>query len=158
VTVRAVSLDLPGRPALAVGVLLLVTLLSCSVDRGPSEVTTVVFDGQSQTIDGPVTCTTQPDGKLVILASDGGQNTVRVLLRRDHQLVVEKVGLRSGDARGFTDDSSAVWATKVDDAYTINGQLPPNTGEVTPHEFKIETTCRHEVPVPYTPPPAYGAP
>jgi Mycobacterium 19 kDa lipoprotein antigen len=153
VTVRPASLNIAGCAVLvAGGALLLVTLLSCSVNRGPSEVTTVVFDGLSQTINGSVTCTTQPDGKLVILAADDGQDTVRVLLRRDHQLVVEKVGLRVGDARGFTDDSSAVWATKVDDAYTINGQLPPNPGEVTPHQFKIDTTCQNEVSVPYTPP------
>ena len=158
-TVRSVRLDLPGRPVLAAGAaLLLVALLSCSVNRGPSEVTTVVFDGQSQTINGSVTCTTQPDGKLVVLAADDDQDAVRVLLRRDHQLVVEKVGLRVGEARGFTDDASAVWATKVDDAYTISGQMPPNTGEVTPHQFKIDTTCRHEVPVPYAPPPVYPAP
>jgi hypothetical protein len=138
--------------------ILLATLLGCSVDPGPSEVTTVVFDGQSQTINGSVSCTTQPDGKLVILAADDKQDTVRVLLRRDHQIIVEKVGLRVGDARGFTDDPSAVWATKVDDAYTINGQLPPNSGEVAPHQFKIETMCRNEVPAPYPQSPGIGAP
>jgi Mycobacterium 19 kDa lipoprotein antigen len=159
VTVRPVSLHVTGRPVPAAGgAILLATLLGCSVDRAPTEVTTVVFDGQSLTIKGPVTCTTQPDGKLVILATDDTQDTVRVLLRRDHQLVVEKVGLRVGDARGFTDDDSAAWATKVDDAYTVNGQLPPNSGEVVPHQFKIETTCHNEVPAPVSQAPGLGAP
>lgn len=158
-TVRSVSLSRPDRPVLAAGgALLLVALLSCSANRGPSEVTTVVFDGQSQTINGSVTCTTQPDGKLVILAADGGQKTVRVLLRREHQLVVEKVGLRVGGASGFTDDSGDVWATKADDTYTFNGRMPPNMGEVTWHEFKIDIRCGHELPPPYTQPPGYGAP
>jgi len=139
-------LAVAARPALV-----LVTLVSCSSNRESSEVTTVVFDGQTQTITGQVTCTTQPDGKLVILAADG-QKTVRVLLSRAHQLVVDKVGLRIPGASGFTDNSSEVWATKVDDNYTINGRMPPNTGETTWHQFEIETTCRYEVPPPYQPP------
>ena len=134
--------------------LLLVMLVGCSFERGTADVTTVVFDGQTQTITGQLSCTAQPDGKLVILALDG-QSTMRVLLRREHQLVVEKVGLRIHDARGFTDNSDEVWASKVDDAYTINGRMPPNAGEVAGHQFKIETRCRYEVPL-APPPPENG--
>ncbi|HYR13874.1 MAG TPA: lipoprotein LpqH, partial [Mycobacterium sp.] len=104
------------------------------------------------------TCSAQPDGKLVILAADGVQKTVRVLLRREHRLVVEKVGLRFLDVSGFTDASSEMWATKVDNTYNIDGRMPPNTGEMTSHQFEIETTCRNEVPPPYAPPPPRGAP
>lgn len=147
---------IPGSGLVACGrafqaALLLVMLVSCSFKRGAPDVTTVVFDGQTHTITGQLTCTAQPDGKLVILALDG-QNTMRVLLRREHQLVVEKVGVRLHDAKGFTDNSDEVWATKVDDAYTINGRMPPNPGEVEGHQFKIETRCRNEVPLPPTPP------
>lgn len=156
---RSVSLKLAGQPVLACSAaLLLLTLVSCSSNRGSSDVTTIIFDGQTHTITGDVTCTAQPDGKLVILAADGVQKTVRVLLRREHHLVVEKVGFRFLDASGFTDDSSEVWATKVDNTYKINGRMPPNTGEVTFHQFEIETTCRDEIPPPYAPPPPKGAP
>lgn len=121
-------------------------VVSCSFPRGAADVTTVVFDGQTQTITGQLTCIAQPDGRLVILALDG-HNTMRVLLRREHQLVVEKVGRRLHDAKGFTDDSDEVWATKVDDVYTITGRMPPNPGEVAGHQFTIETRCRNEVPL-----------
>jgi len=122
--------------------LLLITLVGCSSNPGPPGVTRIVFDGQSQTLNGPIICAGQPDGKLVILATDSGNNTVRVLLRRAHQLVVEKVGLRTPGATGYTDDSGEMWATKVDNAYQINGWMPPNAGETTRHQFEIETTCR----------------
>jgi hypothetical protein len=155
--------DLPPtlRPVPAAGAaLLLITLVSCSANPGPPGVTTIVFDGQSQTLKGPISCTAQPDGKLVILATDSGHNTVRVLLSRSHQLVVEKVGLRVPGANGFTEDSGEMWATKVDNTYQINGWMPPNAGETTRHQFEIETTCRYEVPAPDTPPDSggYGSP
>jgi hypothetical protein len=159
VTVRSVSLNLAGQSVLAASAaVLLVTLVSCSSNGGSSGVTTIIFDGQTHTINGQVTCTAQPDGKLVILAADGGQKSVRVLLRRAHQLVVERVGLRFLEASGFTDDSSEVWATKVDNTYKINGRMPPNTGEMTWHQFEIETTCRSELPPLYAPPPPKDAP
>lgn len=145
-------------PQLTVGsALLFVTLLSCSLNPGPVEVTTVVVDGQSYTINGSVTCTTQPDGKLVILAADG-RKTVRVVLRREHQLVVEKLGFRVGDASGFTDSSADMWATKVDDIYRINGQLPPGVGDLVRRDVTVEVTCRHEVAPPQKPEPGFGAP
>jgi hypothetical protein len=132
--------------------LLLIMLVSCSSNPGPTGVTTIVLDGQSQTLNGPISCTAQPDGKLVILATDSGQKSVRVLLSREHQLVVEKVGLRIRGASGFTADSGEMWATRVDNAYKINGWMPPNAGETTRHQFGIETTCSYEVPLPPTPP------
>jgi hypothetical protein len=134
--------------------LLLTALGGCTVHAGPSGVTTVVVDGRTETIEGPITCTAQPDGKLVILATDGRNAKVRVLMRRENQLVVEKVGIRVPGASGFTEDTGALWATKVDDAYTINGWMPPNAGEVTRHEFVVRTTCRTEVPLYRTPQPA----
>jgi hypothetical protein len=67
-----------------------------------------------------------------------------VLLRRQHQLVVEKVGVRIGSTRGYTADSGNMWATKVDDAYTINGRMPPDAGEATWHDFTIDVRCRTE--------------
>jgi Mycobacterium 19 kDa lipoprotein antigen len=145
VTVRLASLALAGRLVLAAGgALLPLTLLGCSTNRGPSDQTTVVFDGQSDTIDGSVTCVTQPDGELVILATDSREKTVRVLLSREHQIVVRKVGVRLGNARGYTEDSRNMWATRVDDQYSINGRMPPNTDDARWHDFKIDVRCRYE--------------
>jgi hypothetical protein len=138
VTLRFASLALTGHLVLAAA------LLGCSTNRGPSDETTVVFDGQSQTIDGSVTCTTQPDGSLVILATDAREKTVRVLLTREHHIVVRKVGVRLGDARGYTEDSRNMWATKVDDQYSINGRMPPNADDAKWHDFKIDVSCRFE--------------
>jgi Mycobacterium 19 kDa lipoprotein antigen len=140
--------------------LLLITLVGCSSNPGPAGVTTIVFDGQSQTLNGPISCTAQPDGKLVILATDTGQKTARVVLSRAHQLVVEKVGIRIPGASGFTEDSGQMSATKVDNTYQINGWMPPNAGETARHPFEIETTCRYEVPLPIPQPGGggYGAP
>jgi Mycobacterium 19 kDa lipoprotein antigen len=139
--------------------LVMATLLGCSANSGPAGVTTVVFDGQTQTINGPVTCTTQPDGDLIIFAAEGGHRTVRVSLRRDRHLVVEKVGVRIGDVSGYSDDSGDMWAIKVDDAYTINGRMPPNVGERTWHDFTIDVRCRQEVEASYEQPgPRIGAP
>jgi Mycobacterium 19 kDa lipoprotein antigen len=139
--------------------LLLITLVSCSFHPGPPGVTTIVFDGQSQTLEGPISCTAQPDGKLVILATDMAKS-VRVLLSRAHQLIVEKVGVRMPGANGYTDDSGEMWATKVDNTYRINGWMPPNAGETTRHQFEVETTCRYEVPFQNIPPDngSYGSP
>jgi hypothetical protein len=153
VIVNLASPPLIGHSLLAAsGALPFVTLLGCSGNRGVSEVTTVVFDGQSHTVNGSVTCITQLDsGKLVILVDGGSQNTVRVLLRRENRLVVEKVGVHIGNVSGYSGDSGNVWATKVDDRYEINGRMPPNTGENTWHDFKIEVRCRSEVSPTYTP-------
>lgn len=95
----------------------------------------------------------------MILATASGRKTVRVLLSRTHQLSVEKVGLRIPGANGFSEDSGQMWATRVDNTYTISGWMPPNAGETTRHQFEIETTCRYEIA--FTPPPpdnGYGSP
>jgi hypothetical protein len=145
VIVRLAGLTLPGHFVFAAGsALLLGVLLGCSVEDEPSEETAVVFDGRAETLNGTVTCTAQPNGKLVILAVADNQEMVRVLLRRQHQLVVEKVGVRIGSTRGYTADSGNMWATKVDDAYTINGRMPPDAGEATWHDFTIDVRCRTE--------------
>ena len=72
---------------------------------------------------------------------EGAKKMVRVLLRQKHRLVVEKAGLRFLDVRGFTDDSSEIYATKVDNTYRISGRMPPNIGETAWHQFEIEATC-----------------
>jgi Mycobacterium 19 kDa lipoprotein antigen len=139
------------------GAFLFVALPGCSFNPGPIEVTTVVVDGEAQTINGPVTCTAQPDGKLVILAVDG-RKRVRVLLQREHQLVVQKLGFRVGDISGFTDSSADMWATKVDDVYTINGQLPSNADTLARQNFTVTVTCRRELAPAGAPQPGFGAP
>ena len=130
----------------------LTALVICGCDRGSTAVTTVVFDGTTQTITGQVSCTAQPDGKLVILVNEeGGRKSIRVLLGHDARLVVHKVGLRYLDAAGYVADPGEVVATKVDDTYTFTGRMPPNPGENQWHLFKIEATCDDVKPV--SPPP-----
>jgi hypothetical protein len=120
----------------------LTALVICGCDRGSTSVTTVVFDGTTQSITGQVSCTAQPDGKLVILVSEeGGRKSVRVLLSHDARLVVHKAALRYLDAAGYVDDPDEVVATKVDDTYTFTGRMPPNPGEKEWHFFEIEATC-----------------
>jgi hypothetical protein len=140
---RSVSLNPTGQPVLAASAaLVLVTLVGCSP---PADDTTVVFDGETYTINGPVTCTAQPDGKLLIYASppveERAKKIVRVLLTHEHRLVVEQAGFRFLDVRGFINDSSELWATKVDNTYTISGRMPPDVGGTAWHQFKIEVTC-----------------
>ncbi len=123
-------------------VVALAALVICSCERETPSETTVVFDGQTQTITGVVKCTAQPDGRLLILVNqDGGKKTVRVVLRTRGRLVAERVGLRYDDAAGFVADPREVVATKVDDTYNFSGRMPPNPGEVQAHQFEIETTC-----------------
>jgi Mycobacterium 19 kDa lipoprotein antigen len=140
---RSVGLTATGRPVLVgVAALLLAPLVTCSCDRDTASVTTVVFDGKTQTITGQVLCSTQPDGKLLILVNqDGGRKTVRVVLRQEPRLVVEKAGLRYLDVAGYVADPHEVDATKVDNTYTFSGRMPPNAGENQWHLFKIEATC-----------------
>lgn len=130
------------------GLVLLAALVICSCAHPSTSVTTVVFDGTTQTITGEVHCTAQPDGKLVILVNEnGGRKSVRVLLSHDARLVVQKVGLRYLDAAGYVADPDEVVATKVDDTYTFTGRMPPNPGEREWHLFKIEATCEDVKPV-----------
>jgi hypothetical protein len=60
---RSVGLTATCPPVLAASAgLLLVTMIGCSFNRGSSDVTTVVFDGDQYTIEEPVSCGVQPDG------------------------------------------------------------------------------------------------
>ena len=136
--------------------LMLVPLLTCSCNDEPWSVTTVVFHGTTQTITGHVACTSQPDGKLVILVNeDGGKKTIRVLLSATGRLVVEKAALRYLDHSGYVADPHEVEATKVDDTYKFSGRMPPNAGESQWHLFEIEATCPF---VKDAPPPRLDAP
>jgi Mycobacterium 19 kDa lipoprotein antigen len=130
------------RPVLPASVaLLLATLVGCLSNRESPSVTTVVFDGQTYTINGQVSCITQSDGKLIINAADGAKKLIRVRLGQVNRLVVEAAGFRFNAVNGFTRDSNEAWATKVDNTYTISGRMPPDDGQTTAHQFKIEVTC-----------------
>jgi Mycobacterium 19 kDa lipoprotein antigen len=153
---RSAGLSATGRVPFGVAALLLVPLLTCSCNDEPGSVTTVVFDGTTQTITGHVACTSQPDGKLVILVNeDGGKKTIRVLLSARGRLVVEKAALRYLDHSGYVADPHEVEATKVDDTYKFSGRMPPNAGESQWHLFEIEATCPF---VKDAPPPSLDAP
>ena len=140
---RCVSFTPAAQPLLtASAALLLVTLLGCSSETGPPQDTTVVFDGQTYTINAPVSCAIARDGKLGISANtERGKKLISVSLTREPSLVVETVGFRHFNVRGFTNNRDEVWATKVDDTYTISGRMPPEEGETAAHQFKIEVTC-----------------
>jgi Mycobacterium 19 kDa lipoprotein antigen len=137
---RRVRLNPTAQVALIAGTAL-IALVGCADDVGPPQDTTVVFDGQTYTIHAPVSCAIARDGKLVISTSDGRMKLIRVVLARDYPLVVQSVGFRHLDVRGFTDDANDVWATKGDDTYTISGRMPPEKGETARHQFKIDVTC-----------------
>lgn len=124
--------------------LIALALTGCSHE--PPETTTVVIDGRIESIVGDVTCITQPDGNLLILANGKNHHRMRVLIEREHQLVVKTASFRIGDVGGYTDNSAEMWASKVDDTYRISGRMPPNDGGTGTHQFVIETRCRSEVP------------
>jgi hypothetical protein len=110
--------------------------------RSPDIVTTLVFDGQNHTITtNRVSCTNQPDGRLLILVDGGRTQTIRVVVDQRGRLVVERAGLHYQDLAGFVADPGEVVATKVDDTYNFSGRMPPKAGEVQWHAFEIETTC-----------------
>jgi hypothetical protein len=139
---RSVGLTATGKPVLAAGAaLLLATMVGCSSNQGSPGVTTVVFDGQTYTINGEVSCVNQADGKLLINAADGAKKLIRVRLGQQNRLVVEAAGFRFMAASGFINDPNEAWATKVDDIYTITGRMPPDDGQTAWHRFKIEVTC-----------------
>lgn len=119
---------------------LVLTLTSC-VHHRPEVVTTLVFDGRTESIEGTVTCTIQPNGKLVIFASEGRVRSIRVLLRPKPRLVAEKVSVRYLDVNGYVSDPGEVDATRFDDTYRFTGRMPPNAGETQWHRFEIQTTC-----------------
>lgn len=135
------------RGVVAAWVVSSVTLAGCAAPE-PKQTTSVVFDGQSYTIDASVACTRQLDGKIVInvpgdrKSSFGGDHkSVRVVLEDANRLVVVAVGIRVDKGRGFNDVPDDMWATQVDNTYTINGRMPPDGVSPASHQFKIEVTC-----------------
>jgi hypothetical protein len=142
-------------------------LVGCTADA--SEPTTVVFDGETYTLEGPVSCVRNLDNTLVINAPvapkwgggvpGGGKRLIRVELTEESRLVVNAAGIRINDVRGFANDPAEMWATKADNAYTIHGRMPAADGETRSHQFKIQVTCLvvdqqfHDVG-----PPSIGAP
>lgn len=130
-----------GRPMAGfVAVLLAVGVVACS--KGPQVTTSIEFDGNSRSIETrDVVCTKQPGGGLVILVNGGPKRSVRIQLTQEGRLAVQRAGLRHDDLAGFVDDAREVTATKVDDAFTFSGRMPPNPGESQWHTFKIETSC-----------------
>jgi Mycobacterium 19 kDa lipoprotein antigen len=146
--------------------LVLSPLVGCTA--AASEPTTVVFDGETYTLEGPVSCVRKVDSTLVINAPvpkwgggvpGGGKRLIRVELTEASRLVVNAAGIRINDIRGFANDPAEMWATKADNAYTINGRMPAADGETQSHQFKIQVTCLgvdqqfHDVG-----PPSIGAP
>ena len=147
--------------------LVLSPLVGCTTDA--SESTTVVFDGETYTLEGPVSCVRQVDSRLVINAPvapkwgggvpGGGRRLIRVEMTEESRLVVKSAGIRIDSIRGFANDPAEMWATKADNAYTINGRMPAADGETQAHQFRIEVTCSvveqqfHDVG-----PPPVGAP
>lgn len=130
---------------IAVALALVCAAAGCT-HRPPPQITTVVFDGQSRSITGGITCTTQPDGGLLILANGKGHDRMRVSLDRAHRLTVLKVSLHVGDWSGYSADPAEMWASQADGRYTINGRMPPNQGELAAHQFQITTQCLSETP------------
>src|SRR5262245_45597656 len=109
-------------------------LVGCSA---PTQETTVVFDGQTYTITAAVVCAIRSDGKLVIRAGEG-KELVSVSLTREPRLVVESVSFRHFDVRGYVNDPAEVTATRANNTYTIDGDMPPEEGETAWHHFKFE--------------------
>lgn len=126
-----------------VAVVLLCTAAGC-VPRGPTQITTVVFDGQTRSITGATSCVTQPDGDLLILANGNDHGRVRVLLDRGNRLSVLKVSLHVGDWSGYSAEPAEMWASQSDGVYTINGRMPPAKGELAAHQFQITIRCLSE--------------
>ena len=121
---------------------LLVTLAGCSSATGPPQDTRVIFDGQTYTIHAPVKCVITAYGKLSIgVSADRAKKLIAVVLNRDPPFVVESVGFRHDDVRGYTNNSNELWATKGDNMYTISGRMPPEEGETFWHQFKIDVIC-----------------
>ncbi|MUL80131.1 lipoprotein LpqH [Mycolicibacterium sp. CBMA 226] len=142
--------------------LLAVLLISACEGGKPLAATSIVFDGETHSIDtGKVVCTKQPTGSgLVILAQSKSGQLVRILLTQVGRIVVHKVGLRYDDhVTGFVADPQEITGIKVDDAYTVNGRMPPNSGESQWHTFKIQITCPGYQDAPqHDTVPAIGAP
>ena len=126
---------------------------------GPQVVTSIEFDGETRTITtNHVACIRQLDGGLVIIVTESQTRTFRAQLTEHGRLVVQKAGLRYDNLAGYVQDPGEVIATKVDDAFTFSGRMPPNPGESAWHMFTVRTSCpAYRDVLPSGPPPA-GAP
>ncbi|CRZ18411.1 lipoprotein LpqH [Mycolicibacterium neworleansense] len=116
---------------------------ACAPGGGLSDVK-IVLDGDVHTLAAHVTCTRFPDGNLLIYASPSAtdhRRSVRVMLATTNRLVVTAAGFRIPEANGFTKDSREMTATKVDDVYTISGQMPADERGTGWRQVKIEVTC-----------------
>ena len=139
---RCVSRISTGQRALTAGTVLLATLTGCSSYNPPPQDTTVLFDGETYTIHAPVNCAVAGNGRLAIGATaERGKKLIAVSITRDPPLVVHSVGFRHFNVRGYTNKPEEVFATKVDDTYSISGRMPPGEGEMEGHRFKFEVTC-----------------
>ena len=62
------------------------------------------------------------NGRLAIGATaERGKKLIAVSITRDPPLVVHSVGFRHFNVRGYTNKPAEVFATKVDNTYTISG-------------------------------------
>ncbi len=139
---RCVSRTSTGQRVLATGTVLLTTLAGCSSYTPPPQDTTVLFDGETYTIHAPVNCAMSAIGRLGIgINTEHGKKLIAVLMTREPPLVVYSVGFRHFNVRGYTNNPAEVFATKVDNTYTISGWMPPDEGEQKGHQFKFEVTC-----------------
>ena len=121
--------------------LLVLALGACS---GPLTDVTVELDGVTETLQAKVTCTTQPDGKVVIYAADpksGGKRMVRILVSTQGRIMAYATGIRLEDVEAFTDDRDELVATKIGDTFTVSGRMPPVHGSLTLRPFQVEVAC-----------------
>lgn len=141
----------------AVAVLLSWGLVGC-YHRGPQVETSIKFDGETRTITtNHVACIRQLDGGLVILVTESQTRMFRAQLTVQGHLVVQKAGLRYDNLAGYVEDPGEVTATKVDDAFTFSGRMPPNPGESAWHIFTVQTSCpAYRGVLPSGPPPVAG--
>jgi hypothetical protein len=139
---RCVSCTPTGQRVLAAGTVVLATLVGCADNQQPPQDTTVLFDGTTYTIHAPVNCAMAANGRLNIGATaERGKKLIAVSMTREPPLVVYSVGFRDFNIRGYTNNPAEVFATKVDNAYTISGWMPPEDGEQKGHQFEFEVTC-----------------
>jgi lipoprotein antigen len=131
-----------ARFALGAGAVLVSWGLVGCFHLGPKVETSIEFDGENRTITtNHVACIRQPDGGLVIVVTESQARTFRAQLTTQGHLVVQKAGLRYDNLTGYVEAPGEVTATKVDDAYTFSGRMPPNPGESAWHTFTVRTSC-----------------
>lgn len=148
-----------ARSALAAVAVLFCWGLGGCYHRGPPVQTSIEFDGENRTMTtNHVACIRQLDGGLVIVVTESQSRTFRAQLTLQGHLVVQKVGLRYDNLSGYVEDPAEVTATKVDDAFTFSGRMPPVPGESAWHTFTVRTSCpSYRDVLPSGPPPMAAA-